>query len=149
MHLPENLQDRRHFLKTHRQEIADENRRWPKELIEVPKEHWADDRLTNRIGVWRSKQFMVQVFQEGYYTRISVNRTCLLSDGHFKDEITWDTMQAIKASIGYAGFWAAELFPPDDQLVNVANIRHMWILNEIPPYGWQVKHAQSEEERRR
>ena len=148
--LPEDPQERRRFLKAHRQAIAEENRRWTKELVEVPKEHWADNsRLESRIGVWRSKEFIVQIFQDGDYTRISVNRTCLLADGHFKDDITWDTMQAIKASIGYAGFWAAELFPPDDQLVNVANIRHMWILNEIPPYGWQVKHAQSEEERSR
>ena len=87
--LPEDPQERRRFLKAHRQAIAEENRRWTKELVEVPKEHWADNsRLESRIGVWHSKEFIVQIFQDGDYTRISVNRTCLLADGHFKDDIT-------------------------------------------------------------
>jgi hypothetical protein len=29
-----------------------------------------------------------------------------------------------------------EVYPPDEAVVNVANIRHLWLLAEAPAYAW-------------
>lgn len=146
-HLPADPSERRVWMKKNVQLLADENRKWPKELVPVPSEHWAkDDIRDTRIAVWRSKAFLVQIFNQDGHTRISVNRTCLNANGHFTDGIDWDTMQAIKSAVGYHGYWAVEIFPPDDQMVNVANIRHMFILEDAPPFAWRVKRNGTESE---
>jgi hypothetical protein len=56
----------------------------------------------------------------------------------FSKPITWDDMQAIKDY-----FWpdqiAIEIFPPHDKIVNVADIRWMWVLPKgaILPFNLQ------------
>ena len=52
------------------------------------------------------------------------------------DGISWDQIQEIKSLVGYGDKWAVECFPPDQEVVNVANMRHIWILNNPPEYGW-------------
>jgi hypothetical protein len=29
------------------------------------------------------------------------------------------------------------VYPPVDEIVNVANMRHLWLLDEAPPYAWR------------
>ena len=127
-----------------------ENRKWPKELTVVPKEQWQpvdwDD--TTRNCVWRSRDFLVQIFSEGNgVDRISVNRTDQTPDGKWKEGITWDELQAIKHAVGYGKCIAVEMFPPDDKVVNAANMRHLFVIlwcghheqfNAIIPW-WQEK----------
>ena len=38
---------------------------------------------------------------------------------------------------------AVEVFPADDQVVNVANMRHLWVLPEPLPFAWEkgLSHA--------
>ena len=50
--------------------------------------------------------------------------------------LTWDEMQRLKSECGRSNRWAVEVFPPSDEVVNVANMRHLWLLPGIPPYGW-------------
>lgn len=42
----------------------------------------------------------------------------------------------LKAECGRGDKWAVELYPPDEAVVNVANIRHLWLLPEPPAFGW-------------
>ena len=30
-----------------------------------------------------------------------------------------------------------EIYPPDDQVIDVANMRHLWLLDEAPAYAWR------------
>ena len=103
----------------------------PKELTVVPKEQWqpVEWDKTKRNCVWRSRDLLVQIFSEGNgVDRISVNRTDQTPDGKWKDGITWDELQAIKHAVGYGACIAVEMFPPDDKVINVANMRHLFVI---------------------
>lgn len=92
-----------------------------------------------RVAAFESPGFLAQVYlDKNGYTRISVNRTSYESAKHdrWRDGITWDQLQEIKAAIGYADWWAVEVYPPDSQVVNVANIRHLFLLRDAPPFAW-------------
>ena len=80
------------------------------------------------VGVWRSRCFVAQVFEEpnGLH-RITVNRSDVDRDGKWKDGITWDELQRIK-EILFPGRVAIEIFPATKDVVNVSNMRHLWVL---------------------
>ncbi len=87
--------------------------------------------------VWRSQAFRAQLFREpGGWERVTVNRNAGPNSHCFPDGISWDELQQIKAQIGRGERWAAELYPPEDEVVNIANMRHLWLLDERPPFGW-------------
>jgi hypothetical protein len=69
--------------------------------------------------------------------RLSVCRARMGKNGRWEDGITWDQLQRLKAECGYADSWAAEIFPPDAQVVNVGNLRHLWLLPEAPAFAWR------------
>ena len=54
------------------------------------------------------------------------------------DGITWDELQSIKNQIGYQDFLAFEMYPPEKDVVNVENMRHLWIpLGTKMPKCWK------------
>ncbi len=96
---------------------------------------WPHQHDATRIEVWRSRYFLVQVFNEGDGVfRVSVNRV-QVRDGSWADNITWDELMEIKRQIGRADAYAVEVLPPDRDIVNVAPMRHFWILPERV-VGW-------------
>lgn len=71
--------------------------------------------------------------------RISVNRTAIKRDGQYTEEVTWQALQDLKQQCGYGDRIAVEIFPADIDIVNVANMRHLWV---YPPgyvlgFGWK------------
>ena len=111
---------------------------FPKQLEPIPPAFWPKDRIEpNRIAVWRSRDFLVQVFCEAnQIMRLSVCRTKL--DGtRWQDGITWDELQQIKKEVGMGDKFAVEIYPADADVVNVANMRHLWILPEAPAFAWR------------
>lgn len=94
-----------------------------------------------RIQVWRSRFFLVQVFDEGGgRLRLSVNRTDCDKFGDYLDGITWDELQALKRQCGYGDRLAVEVYPPDADVVNVANIRHLFVIgagDTLPAAWWR------------
>ena len=109
--------------------IDKESREFGYSFIKV-KEH-------GNMKCFRNRDFLVQVFDEVEVTRISVNRIKIDKSGtKWKDGITWDELQEIKHRLGYGGRCAVEIYPPDKNVVNVANIRHLFILKECPNYMW-------------
>lgn len=89
-------------------------------------------------AAWRNRNFLVQAYHDGGTVRLSINRTDFsVSTGDWDDGITWDELMRVKAACGYGDFWAVEVYPPDEHLVNVANIRHLWLLPEPPAFGWR------------
>ncbi len=104
----------------------------------VPREQWpAAQQDQKRLEVWMSREYLVQVFAEDAGAlRISANRTTARRDGRWDDGMTWDEMQAIKRQIGRGDLYAVEIYPRDRDMVNVANMRHLWVLPEPLSIGW-------------
>jgi hypothetical protein len=93
------------------------------------------------IEVWRSRWFLVQVYAEQPgLLRASVCRTRIDSDtGRWRDGIAWEDLQLIKREIGRGHLDAVEIFPADSNVVNVANMRHLWITEEPIPFAWRKR----------
>jgi len=108
-------------------------------LKPVPKENWpARCHDPKRSNVWVNAYFLVQEFQEDNgVIRLSVNATSIASSGRWKDSISWDALQEIKSSVGYGDRDAVEIYPRDSDVVNVANMRHMWITPEPIAFAWR------------
>lgn len=117
-----------------------ETRQQPKELteVEIPKETTAGMKSAP-VRAWRSREFAAFEFREGdenQHVRITVNRSEIDNEGNWRDGITWDDLQRVKREIGYGDRMAVEIYPPDHDIVNVANMRHLWLIDSLP-FGWK------------
>jgi len=120
--------------------LAKKNAMQPDQLAMVPKYMWPSY-PEGLVEVWRNKTFLVQIYIEAGlagYERISVTRTTKSEPGdRWDDGISWDELQQIKRECGRGYKWAVEIYPEDSQIVNVANMRHIWVLPMAPEYGWR------------
>lgn len=83
--------------------------------------HWSED---------HSAQVLETATVHGFTRHLKVRRR----DG--KDGISWDTLQAIKDELLGEEVLAVEIYPPANQVVNEANIRHLWEVYEgVLPFG--------------
>jgi hypothetical protein len=87
---------------------------------------------------WRSRRHLVVLWvtPDGQ-ERLTLQRSKLRPDGQWVDGLTWDDLQRLKAEAGFGDRWAVEIYPPDASVVNVANLRHLWLLQAAPPYAWK------------
>lgn len=117
-----------------RLQLHRENQRWPEFLVSIPKKDWPEDvKTAARIEVWRSRFFLVQVFDDGIpgIRRMSVIRAKLDEAGmNWADRITWEELQTLKREIGRGDKDAMEVYPDDGDVVNVTNMRHLFILED-------------------
>lgn len=123
-------------------QLALENAGWPEHLVEMPKAAWralADSMKHAPSKVFRSRHFLVQEFSEGSVIRLSVNRASVKSEGGWADQITWEELQQVKRECGYGDRDAVEVYPADRDVVNVANMRHLWVLSEPLPFVWRKR----------
>ena len=113
-----------------------QRKQWPVLMTPVPEDQWPYDK--NRVlGVWRSKWFLATLFNDTPNKRLTVNRTEFDTvTGQWRQGITWDDLMLIKKECGFGDTWAVEIYPPTNQIINVANMRHLWLLTEKPPYAW-------------
>ena len=118
--------------------MAKENNKWPVVLRPVPESEWPIRRPYGIVEVWRSREFLVQVFAEiGGIERLTICRTMLSGDS-WKDNISWDELQEVKRQCGRGNKDAVEIYPADKDIVNVANMRHLWVLPDEIGYKWKV-----------
>lgn len=114
-------------------------KRLPVKLKKVPKREWPEATFDpNRISVWLGPDYLAQVFKrpDGIY-RISVNRTIRNAEG-WVDGIPWDDLQDIKNAVGFVGRDAVEVYPIKKDVVNVAPMRHLWVLPEPLEFAWRA-----------
>lgn len=133
------------FTNKQKHQIARENAKWPKHLVEVPFNQWpeivraAPDRP---IRVFRSYSLIVQIFERdpatGFTFRITVNRTVLAGDKP-ADGLSWDVLQDVKNQCGFAEFDAVEVYPRERDVVNVTNMRHLFVSDTPLPMVWRPK----------
>lgn len=135
---------KRRFARSHtnnmRAFLARQNRLYPAHLVKISKDDWpegCDQKQAPPIEAWRSRDFLLQVIQDKGHLRLSVNRTALNPAGtSWAEGITWDDLMRLKAEAGFADRWAIEIFPPAAEVVHVANMRHLWLLDGPPPQAW-------------
>lgn len=127
--------DRKQF-KEVRRSFQIETRQMPRTMTEfkIPQEMTSGAKGAP-VRAWRSREFAAFEYHEGNYVRISVNKSEIDNTGNWKDGITWDDLQRVKSEIGYGDRLAVEIYPPDADVVNVANMRHLWLVDWLP-FGW-------------
>lgn len=127
--------------RAYREGLAEENLRWGPELRRVDRREWPEACSLMReppTEVWRSAGFLVQVYQErDGIDRLTVCRAAVDVSGNWRSEITWDELQRLKRECGRGDRYAMELFPADADVVNVSNMRHLWVLLEPPAFAWR------------
>lgn len=119
--------------------LRDGNAAYGRRFQELPPDEVAKRGTARR--AWRNRDYLVQLYDDAGFERLTVNRAELSANdrGHWRDGITWDELQRIKAEVGFGDRWAVEVFPPDAALVNVSNMRHLWVLPEPPAFGWHLR----------
>lgn len=112
-------------------------KKWPDTLVNFPFELWPENFTRQRLvpyAVMRSKTFLVQIFHEREgMVRMSINRTAINKQGEYIDGIVWDELQQLKREAGFGDFEAVEVFPADNDIMNVANMRHLWVFTANSP----------------
>ena len=87
------------------------------------------------LRAWRSKGFLACFYHAALdptWWRLTVNRTMILDTGDWVDGITWDELMQVKQECGFGAWWGVEIYPPPEKVVDVANMRHLW-LHETRP----------------
>lgn len=83
--------------------------------------------LEPSINVWQSETYNVYAFMDQGMIRLDIERR----DG--RDGLTWDDLNQIKNDCGFEEFDAVEFFPRKKDIVNTANIRHLYISSTLFP----------------
>lgn len=131
--------------KTRRRKQAKQLKQYPEMLKEITAAEYLvktgkpfDENLSK---CFISQRYFVQVWERpNVPVMISVCRTELNGHGRYKDDISWDNLQEIKNTIGYKDFDCVEIYPRECDVINVQNMRHLWVMPEILPYAWRVAH---------
>lgn len=80
----------------------------------------------------------MQVFaRDNSANRLSISRNELDNTGQWRADISWEEIQALKAQCGFGDRHAVEIYPSDEDVVNVANMRHIWVLDNPMPFAWR------------
>lgn len=120
--------------------MEQENRTYPVDrLVDVPRATWPRHAVpASLVRVMRNRDFIVQVHDEpGHVVRLTIRRAAYDAKAQrWADGITWDDLQHLKTLAGYGGMTALEIYPPDDCRVDVAAMRHLWIVPAPPPFMW-------------
>lgn len=145
---PEQLMAYEHMNRADRRAMAvyarTEAAKRPAKLTEIPRERFS---TAYRFGAnapthaWESREFLAQMYDvdpfQGIDTRrLSVCRVTLKDDGHWEENLSWEELMRVKREIGFGDWYAVEIYPRDSDIVNVANMRHLWILAAPLGLGW-------------
>lgn len=116
-----------------------ESATYPAHLVKIPTSEWPISSTAGPQQVWRSRDYLVQVFSapEGCMCRLSVNRT-QLSGNNWSEDIPWTELQRLKREVGFGLFDAVEVYPSDKDVVNVAAMRHIWIMVDPLTFAWRA-----------
>lgn len=108
-------------------------------FIKIPQGSWPQSQFDpKRTAVYFSTEFLVQVFNESNgIVRLSINKTHTGNDGRWVDGIAWEELQEIKNQCGYADYDAVEIYPSNNDVVNVANMRHLWVMPQKLDFVWR------------
>lgn len=125
-------------VKSLNRQLNRDNKAYSLTLAIIPKDQWPPNTPERIVEMWRSCGFLMQIYSEDNgIERLSICRTRLKNDGHYDDNISWDEIQRLKHECGRGDKHAVEIYPSDDDIVNSANMRHLWVLPDRLPFAWR------------
>jgi hypothetical protein len=128
--------------------MREQRKGWPEQLEEMPRADWPPQRSPDSeypLSVWRSRHYLAVVYPAPIYMagrrgipvrRLSVNRVTLRDDGRWDENIPWQDLMRCKRETGHGDWYGLEVYPRDRDIVDVANMRHLWLLSEPLAIGW-------------
>lgn len=118
--------------------LEKQNAHYPEHLVEIAFSKLETPPPPGLCTVWRSRDYLVQVFEEKrpVLCRLSINRT-IIKQGEWQQDIPWEDLQRIKSQVGYHDHDAVEVYPHDLDVVNVANMRHLWVMEDPLEFAWR------------
>lgn len=120
--------------------LLKENRKYSEKFVKLKVNSLRSKYKGAPDNVYRNKYFLIQEFVEANnIVRLSICRTRIKMNGAWQDRISWDELYEIKNKLGFEYFDAVEVFPKTEDYVNVANLRHIWILQKPLPFVWRSK----------
>lgn len=134
-----NNKERKLILKQFRQHTLSESKKYSAtEVTEIPLPTKFEGNPKSPFKVFRTRDHLIQIYREATgHIRISVNKVAVFDNGDWEDGISWDTLMWVKKQLGYGDCHAVEVYPREEDVVNVANIRHLFILEEPLPFIWR------------
>ena len=128
-----------------RKQLEKDNNKLSDQFKPIPESKWPHCPVWFKkpSQVWRNNKYLVQVYGEDgpAEIRLSICRTTMQSDGRWEEGLSWEELQNIKSEIGYGHVFAVEIYPADYDVVNVANMRHLWLMRNPPAVGWRKGHG--------
>lgn len=145
--------DRFQAINTVRKQIARDSKRLPGRMTLLTDDlvrQVLPDEATRPILVWMSNKFLAQLFDlfDQSSMRLTVCRTEVGWDGEFVGGITWDELMLVKAECGYASKWMVEVYPAEEGVVNVANMRHLWLVDECEVRKWDLRGSRKQQQKK-
>ncbi len=131
----------RQLIRVKQSYLREQNKRQPECLTVQARDCWPPNLPPRVFQVWRNRRFLVQGYVEDTgMVRLTVCRTTMLDNGRMQDGITWDELQVLKREAGYGDYEAVEVYPRDGHIVDVANMRHLWVFphGEGMPFTWNA-----------
>lgn len=118
-------------------------------MREVPREQWPfmPGLESVPLNVWLSADYLAVLYQQraNGQTRLTVNRT-RRNGKSWRDGITWDELQRIKNETLGEEVWCVECYPAQSKVVNVSNMRHLWVLDGPPETRFPEKGYYSDDD---
>jgi hypothetical protein len=113
-----------------------------KSMQEVPRSEWPfmPGFETVPLRVWRSADYLAVLYEQRAdgNRRLTVNSVRRKAERKrksgtdWRDGITWDELQRVKNECLGEDVWCVEVYPAQDKVVDVANMRHLFVLDGPP-----------------
>ena len=113
-----------------------------KSMQEVQRSEWPfmPGFETVPLRVWRSADYLAVLYEQRAdgNRRLTVNSVRRKAERKrksgtdWRDGITWDELQRVKNECLGEDVWCVEVYPAQDKLVDVANMRHLFVLDRPP-----------------
>ena len=116
-------------------------------MQEIPRDKWPFFPAweTEPLRVWVSNDFLAVLYRQkaNGCKRLTVNKT-RRNGRDWRDGITWDELQRIKNECLGEDAWCIENYPAQPEVVNVSNMRHLFVLDEPPAQRFPEERATSD-----
>ena len=106
-----------------------------REMREIPREKWPviPSLESEPLRAWLSNDYLAVLYRQRVdgNLRLTVNRT-RRNGKTWRDGITWDELQRVKNECLGPEVWCVENYPSESDVVNVSNMRHLFVCEERP-----------------
>lgn len=115
---------------------------WPKKLTRFDPKDWpgAVSEANHPAApdeAWRSRAYLVQIRYLDPTTNGGAEELLHIRRTIHGAPLTWDELQVIKRDVGRGDRAAVEVFPEDAHLIDLAEMRHLWIMAQRPAFAWR------------